>query len=56
MAHYASLLSVDISQAYLLSRFDNSAPCGYLETELNATGECFADAHKGARPRERGRT
>ena len=51
MAQYASLLSVNISLMYLWSKFDDSASSGYLETELNATGEWFAFAHKGSRSR-----
>ena len=33
-----------------------SSPCNYLETELNATGKYFANAHKRARAHGKGRT
>ena len=41
---------------YIRSKFEDSTPRGYSETELNATGECFAYALKGACSCERRRT
>ena len=35
-------------QIYFVSKFDEYTPCGYLETELNATGEYFAYAQATA--------
>ena len=44
MARFAciSLISVDFPRIHLWSMFEESFPCGYLETELNAIGEYFA--------------
>ena len=36
MARYASLLSVDLSQMYPWSKFEDPISCCYVETELNA--------------------
>ena len=50
MALYASQLHIDFPQMYLLSKFEDSINRGgFLETERNATGECFAFAYKSAR-------
>ena len=36
MAQYALLISADLPQIYLCSKFEDSIPYGYLETEPNA--------------------
>ena len=41
MAGYASLFSLELSQMYLRSKFEDSISFGYVETELNAAGEHF---------------
>ena len=40
---------------YIWIKLEDSTPRGNSETELNATGECFAYALKGARSCEFGR-
>ena len=39
MAQYASLLSINHSQIYLWSMFEDTFPHGYLELELNAMSD-----------------
>ena len=41
MVRYALLFPVDLSQKYLWTKFEDFIPCGFLETELNATGVYF---------------
>ena len=36
ISQYASLFSVDLSQMHLRSKFKDSSPCGYFESELSA--------------------
>ena len=48
MAQYALLLSVALPQIYLRNNLEDYILSDYLETELNATGEYFANPHKDA--------
>lgn len=42
MAWYASLISADLPQIHLWSKYDSSIPFGFLETELYRGGDFFS--------------